>query len=257
MGSAARDKLTNDIPTIQRLETATIHSWPAISSAMDGMWLARFARGYTRRSNSIQCLDPADDADAPARLARMIDLYLLNSRDPVFRVTPLAGPRVVAALDADGWVPEDDCRVLAMPLLGDSPPGEAHLYETTDANFIEAISGLMGIDRRSREIMTVLFGLIAYRNAGLLIRDAAGDPAAGALAVNAAGIGTFHCVIVRKEARGKGLGRAIMAAALGWAREAGATHAALQVVAANTPAVNLYTSLGFSEAYRYHYRRPA
>ena len=88
--------------TVRQLETATISSWPAISTAMDGMWLARFARGYSRRANSIQCLDPADDADAPARLRRMCDLYTLNSREPIFRVTPLTGPGVVAALHVAG-----------------------------------------------------------------------------------------------------------------------------------------------------------
>jgi GNAT superfamily N-acetyltransferase len=47
-----------------------------------------------------------------------------------------------------------------------------------------------------------------------------------------------------------------MHGALNWTRSVGATEAAIQVVSANTPAVNLYTSLGFKEAYRYHYRRP-
>ena len=47
-----------------------------------------------------------------------------------------------------------------------------------------------------------------------------------------------------------------MQGALAWTREVGATDAVIQVVSGNAPAVNLYTSLGFEEAYRYHYRRP-
>jgi GNAT superfamily N-acetyltransferase len=47
-----------------------------------------------------------------------------------------------------------------------------------------------------------------------------------------------------------------MRAALDWTRRVGATHAAIQVVSDNVPAINLYTSLGFSEVYRYHYRQP-
>src|SRR3569623_1309235 len=108
-----------DIASIQKLEAATFTAWPALTTAMDGQWLARFARGFTKRSNSIQCLDPADDGDAVRRLRRMEDLYPLNSLDPIFRVTPLAGPGVVAALDAEGWAPYEESRVLAATLSDD------------------------------------------------------------------------------------------------------------------------------------------
>jgi GNAT superfamily N-acetyltransferase len=221
------------------------------------MWLARFARGYTRRANSVQCLDPADDGDAPARLRRMVDLFLLNGREPIFRVTPLAGPGVIAALDAADWSAVDESRVLTMPLTADRPElAAAKVYEGADRNWIEAFADLAGIDRRPRETLAILIGLIAHRQAGLVIRDGAGEPLAAALAVAAGEVGVYHNVVVRKAARGRGLGRAILHAALNWTRAAGATHAAIQVQGDNTPAVGLYTSLGFEEAYRYHYRQP-
>src|SRR6185312_10531213 len=230
---------------------------PSITSAMDGSWLARFARGYTKRSNSVQCLDAADDGDAAARLARMVDLFVLNDREPIFRVTPLAGPDVIAALDADGWEGFEESRVLTMPLeLPFDEPQPARVTDGTDRNWLEAFSELAGIDRRSQETLGLIVGLIAHRQAGLVIRDAEGHPAVAALAVDAAGIGVYHNVVVRADLRGQGFGRAIMHAALNWTRQAGATQAAIQVVSDNTPALNLYTSLGFKEAYRYHYRRP-
>jgi ribosomal protein S18 acetylase RimI-like enzyme len=43
---------------------------------------------------------------------------------------------------------------------------------------------------------------------------------------------------------------------LKWARLRGAREAWLQVEADNEPALGLYRSIGFSEIYRYHYRRP-
>jgi len=48
----------------------------------------------------------------------------------------------------------------------------------------------------------------------------------------------------------------VMSAALNWCRDAGAAAAGIQVAAPNTPAVTLYTSLGFSDGYDYSYRRP-
>jgi GNAT superfamily N-acetyltransferase len=47
-----------------------------------------------------------------------------------------------------------------------------------------------------------------------------------------------------------------MTAALNWCRDAGATGAALQVGADNPVAIKLYSSLGFTRAYDYDYRRP-
>jgi len=47
-----------------------------------------------------------------------------------------------------------------------------------------------------------------------------------------------------------------MAAALNWSRDAGAVAAGIQFFAQNAPAVSLYASLGFGDAYDYDYRRP-
>jgi GNAT superfamily N-acetyltransferase len=243
--------------SIAQLETATFTAWPAVTTAMEGMWLARFARGFTKRSNSIQCLDPEDDAEAAARLARMADLYPLNSLDPLFRVTPLAGPGVIAALDAKGWQAFEESCVLTMPLGDDFAMSEAvDVFDGVDDRYLDACIELAGYNRRTRETLAVLVNLIACRNAGIVIRDAAGEPLAAALAINALGVGIYTNVIVRADARRQGHGRKLMHAALAWTRSVGATEAAIQVVAANEPAVNLYTSLGFREAYRYHYRRP-
>jgi len=246
-----------DIGSIQKLEAATFTAWPAITTAMDGQWLARFARGFTKRSNSIQCLDPADDGDALARLRRMEDLYPLNSLDPIFRVTPLAGPGVIAALDAEGWTPYEESRVLAATLGDDLVvPEGVEVVDGTDNRYFDTFVEIAGHNRRTRDTLAAIVNLIATRNAGILIRDAAGEPIASALAVNALGTGVYTNVITRKDKRGQGIGRKLMQGALAWTRSVGATQAAIQVVSDNTPAVNLYTSLGFKEAYRYHYRSP-
>lgn len=247
----------SQLPSITQIEAATLSAWPAISTALDGLWLARFARGYTKRSNSVQCLDVSDDADAPARLRRMVDLYLLNDLPPMFRVTPLAGPGVIAALDAEGWASFGETRVLAMPLERDfEAPANARISDATDPNWIEGLAELIGVGARDLDTLIQIINLIAHRTAGILIRDHAGETVAAAMAVCASGIGIYHNVVTRTDARGKGFGRAAMLAALNWTRAAGATHAAIQVVSDNVPAVRLYQSLGFAEVYQYHYRMP-
>jgi len=68
-------------------------------------------------------------------------------------------------------------------------------------------------------------------------------------------MGIYLNVVTHPSARGMGYGRAAMSAALNWVRSRGAHHSALQVLADNLPALNLYASLGFGEVYPYIYRR--
>ena len=68
------------------------------------------------------------------------------------------------------------------------------------------------------------------------------------------GFAGLYEIVVDKDLRGKGYGRQLMLNMLKYAYEKGARKAYLQVVATNTPAVQLYESLGFKEVYRYWYR---
>lgn len=61
--------------------------------------------------------------------------------------------------------------------------------------------------------------------------------------------GYVRHLVVTPEGRGKGLGRALMDAALGTFRAAGAREMHLNVDPTNTPAVRLYESLGLRVAY--------
>src|SRR5690606_843683 len=87
-----------------------------------------------------------------------------------------------------------------------------------------------------------------------VIRDASGLPCAFAMAVaDGASIGLFNLLSAPAHRR-RGLGRTLVEVLLAEAHRAGARAAWLQVAADNRPAVMLYESLGFVEAYRYHYR---
>ena len=55
--------------------------------------------------------------------------------------------------------------------------------------------------------------------------------------------------------RRRGVGRALMAMAAGWARAEGARVLALAVTRANGSARSLYAGLGYGEVTSYHYRR--
>jgi ribosomal-protein-alanine N-acetyltransferase len=82
---------------------------------------------------------------------------------------------------------------------------------------------------------------------GLLARDD-GRPVGMALCRVVAGEMEVLTIAVDPALRRRGIARALMAAALGAAREAGAEAAFLEVADDNAPAASLYASLGFRRA---------
>ncbi|HEV3351894.1 MAG TPA: GNAT family N-acetyltransferase [Acidimicrobiales bacterium] len=85
-----------------------------------------------------------------------------------------------------------------------------------------------------------------------------GSRIVGELGIEVAGYGVADFgMMVASDARGRGVGAALMAVAIDWAREAGAHKIALQVWPHNEAAIALYRKFGFEqEGYlRRHYRR--
>lgn len=247
------------LPSTFQIETACLSAWPSVKTIYDRSWVWRFAHGYTKRANSVQSLDPSDDGYAARRLAAAAANFERHGVPPIFRVTPLAGPGILAALDQHGWQPFEESRVLAMELAGAALDVDAdvRLFQPDDPAWLDMQARMSGYSEETRANLGILAGLIAYEAKGIVLYGPDGEPAASALAIQAGGIGVYTSVVTRSDARRAGHGRALMRGALAWTREAGARVAAIQVVSANEPAARLYEQLGFAEQYRYHYRRPA
>jgi GNAT superfamily N-acetyltransferase len=81
-----------------------------------------------------------------------------------------------------------------------------------------------------------------------------GAPLGLGLAVAERGMVGLFDIVTAPHARRQGVARRLVEALLAWGRTERATGAYLQVVATNLPAITLYRSMGFAEAYRYHYR---
>lgn len=246
------------VPSVLAVETAALTAWPGLYTAYDGHWVWRAARGYSNRANSIQCLDPADDADAADRIAHFTEMFTRQGLGPIDKVTPLTAPGVLAVLDELGWDAYEPSRVLRMEMGGRAwePRHHTALFAAADPDWRLAQAKMSGYSDYSIESVRLIIERIACDTRGILAYDKDGVPAAAALAGVANGIGIFGNVVANPAQRGQGYGRAVMCAALNWCRDAGAVAAGIQVAVPNTPAVTLYTSLGFGEGYDYSYRRP-
>lgn len=245
-------------PSILQLEQAFLSAWPALKTQTDKGWIWRWADGYTKRANSAQSLDPSDDEDAAARLAAYSKWAEEQGVTPTFRVTPLAGAGVVSALNLAGWATFEPSVVMAMPVGAVfAPKHDYRLFSATDPEWYETQGRISGYGEETIAALKALLDHIEVPATGILVYDEAGAPAAAALTSNNHGIGVYLNVVVREDVRMQGYGRSVMQAALEWSRSVGAGWAAIQVVADNTPALQLYKSLGFEVVYRYHYRRPS
>lgn len=243
---------------VARLERSMLTSWPALSTAFDGDWVIRLAKGHTKRSNSVTCLG-ADDVDLEMRVERVVQIYRDRGLPTIFRLSPLASPALDAGLENRGWRRFDESIVMTSDLADDADVAQKTLDDDVeiiskpDDAWLEGcrlIDGMSDADAATFGVM--LDYLMPSAGYGRLITDTG----IGALALSVVDVelaGLF-VVMTARERRRQGLARRLLSDLLSWSRTRGATMGWLAVEAGNVPAVRLYESLGFREVYRYHYR---
>jgi N-acetylglutamate synthase len=243
---------------IRLLEDIGADAWPAATTVWLGSWRLGLDLGVTRRANSVlpNAAQPVDDPDA------MIDeverRYRAQGLPSCFKMTAAAEPADLdLRLERRGYRAEGhslvliaDTRTVALPPSArvaielQGGPSEAWL----DACWPAAqYAGERSARRQivARAPVPRSFGLARL-----------GDAAAGAaLAVTGRGWVGLTAVHTLPEQRRRGVAQSLLRALAGWAAGQGVERLYLQVEADNAAAHKLYSGLGFTEAYRYHYRR--
>lgn len=240
------------------MEAVGFRAWPASSVHYDGSWAVRLTASHpSRRINSVNPLDPADNRDIEQRIARIEQRFRAYERPIVFRMSPLAPAELQAHLNAMGWQRVDETRVLAASLADMDLDGGYELLPVRDiGRFVDAAIALNADERVNKPGLTELLESIRPPY-GMFIMEDENGPAAAALCVHDNEMAGLFEITVRDDLRSRGFGRSIVRAALRWATAQGATTGWLQVEAANQPANGLYERLGFEEVYRYVYRTKA
>jgi GNAT superfamily N-acetyltransferase len=244
------------LPGADAFERAGLKAWPGIEVEWDGKWVRRAANGYTQRANSVQSFDPADDDNAPARIEGAVDWFASRGIRPTFRVTPQAGPRIIAALDDAGWTTVDASHLFAMELGSMTADPRGQLYDLLDPSFLGVQKYLRGYSDEKLAKLRALLEAVDVPGRGIVLYSPEGAPVASALMSIGDGIVITGNVITDPTQRRRGYGAAMMRTGLAWAKSAGATIAALNVAADNPAAQSLYRSLGYARRYDYVYRTP-
>lgn len=248
-----------DAARIRLLEEIGFDGVPAATTVLDGGLVTRITPGSPhRRQNSTTCLDPGDVADLDRRFDRAMRLLVRNGTAPVLRETPLTPPGLVARLDAGGFAREGETEVLVLDRVDTVAGADPAIAPIEDPDAFAELHGRFtgrppaAIARKAATIRAVAVDRLTLVAAG-----PDGRPVGAALVTVSRGHAGLFEIAVDPAARGRGIGRRLVAAGLHAARPLGASQAFLQVEAANAPARALYRSLGFAPVYSYRYRRPA
>lgn len=244
------------LPGVEFFERAGLKAWPGVEVEWDGNWVRRAANGYTQRANSVQCFDLADDGNVETRIEAAAAWFVERGIRPTFRVTPQAGPAIVAALDAAGWRQLDDSHLFAMELGSMSADPRGELYELLDPKFLGIQQRMRGYSDEKLGKLHAVLAAVDGPGKGIVLYAPEGVPVASALMSIGDGVVVTGNVITDTTQRRKGYGAAMMRTGLAWAKSAGATLAALNVAADNVAGQALYASLGYRRQYDYAYRTP-
>jgi len=244
---------------LRRIEEVSLNSWPALQQMLFDGWLLRFAKGYTKRANSVNPLY-GSTMDVEEKVEVCERVYAERGLPIVFRLTPFSSPpNLDAVLDRRDYARIDPTLVEYLDLEGyAAPPAPAaELRE-------EGLDDWMDIFRRitnfpaerqqaHREILEAIPGrrfLATARNRERYKEQAV---ACGLGVLEGAYFGLFD-IFTDLEQRNRGYGTGLVAGMLEWAKRNGARHAYLQVTRENLGARRLYGRLGFGEVYGYWYR---
>ncbi len=240
---------------IRRLEAAAFRAWPAASTYYDGTWSIRLTPEHpSRRLNSINPLDPNDHSELDGRIERASARFAAVGRELTFRQTPLASRELDRYFQDKAYPATNESMVLGVD-LSQIKFGRAvdHIPLRDVGRYVDASLVVHGQDRsRKAGLLSVIGNIKAVT--GLFVSEDAQGPLASVMCVQDGDLAGILDLGTRADARRQGHGKALLVAALKWARARGAANAWLQMEMKNVEAISLYKDLGFEEAYRYVYR---
>jgi GNAT superfamily N-acetyltransferase len=232
-------------------------AWPPLEREPLGDWTMRFARGFTRRANSV--LPAGDPGVALEQAVETCEAaYRARGLSPSFQLRDgHVADGLEELLRGRGYALEHPALVLAGPLPRSLPDARVTHDDRPSDGWLETwVAFAPRSDPAAVERARGIVERIARPCTFALLHEE-GRPIATALGTLSAGWLGVSCLSVREDARRRGVARAMLGSLAAWALDRGADGLWLEVEADNAPALTLYDDLGLERVGGYCYRTAA
>ena len=247
---------------IRHYEELGFRAWPALQVTHLGDWAVQLTPYYpSKRGNSVNLLNPADDTDLAQRVEACEALFTEQGKQPVFRLTPLAPPALADYLSARGYTTAGGSSVMACDLRDNAflkvaqprlPLRLVHFRDGQEIGY-SRISGIFH-NRPEPQIEGLAQVLSSIQPQKYVIAGFSGaEPAATLLCVSENGYTGLLDLCIGETFRRRGFAKALVLNEMAQALSRGDYRFWLQVETANHAARALYQGLGFSTVYDYIY----
>ena len=248
--------MESNIALMRMIEELASNAWPGLVQQQLEGWKLRAANGVTRRANSVFTANPTPCYD---RWLELITEFYSSRGLPVRFMVSDASP---AGLDDK------------LANLGYEAEAHASVYVAAARDVLErsdssqydgAISAIMGdswldlftsmdASRRGKEAIfkQIMLGIGPTKGFAEVSIDRT-LVGVGMVVVERGWAGLYD-IATHPDHRHMGVGTQIVRSMTNWAASHGATNIYLQVMKNNADAISLYSKLGFSRLYDYHYR---
>ncbi|KAA8785145.1 GNAT superfamily N-acetyltransferase [Paenibacillus sp. 4624] len=237
------------------IEELTLNHWQPLSTSLYDGWVLRFAKGYSKRANSVQPIYPST-LDVHEKIRACENIYSSNRLNTVFKITPFVQPEELDQLLQDkGYVVVDKTLVQLRELKNLKVPEhlEVHINEQLTEEWLHHFCRLNAVNEEFRGTMIQML-LNVRAMTGFITLSVDGCIAACGLGVVERGFIGLHDIITDPDYRNRGLAEQMILHLLHWGKSHGANSSYLQVVEGNAAARRLYAKLGYTDAYPYWYR---
>ena len=245
--------LSTDADKLRTIEELSLNAWPCLQQILDDGWILRFADGYTKRANSVNPIYPGTQ-NLENKIRRCEQIYLRKNLKPIFRLTPLADPKIDQILENAGYYKQDVVSVQTKDLNNwQHAFSPIRISTELTQEWLDHFVHMSQLPLVHWGTLTDMLQSIASETCYALLIQNSQVVSCGLGVLDNSYLGLFE-IITAKRQRRKGYAQKLISGILNWGKSQGAVHAYLQVQITNQAAFNLYAKLGFQELYQYFYR---
>lgn len=244
-------------PTIKMIEDFSLNAWPSHQIQLYDGWLLRFSYFYTHRTNSVEQIGistiPLDE-----KIDFCEQAYRRWGTPAIFKITPLLDKSFESLLIQRNYLVQHITEVMVLDFqsyVPHTPSNPVQIDKIIPPRWINSLFALKGTTSAiHRQIVPSMYQAIPKDTLAASIVDEKGQIIAIGLGILDRSYMGIYAIHVHPHYRGLHYARSVCSSLLNLGKEMGLEGAYLQVVHGNTPAKNLYTSLGFRDFYKYWFR---